>query len=105
MRKLEEIGTCPKCDFPIYTYKTNQYKRFAKCEGCGTSYPLPKRGSLSNSALVCPSRKYPILIVKKNGSKAYFWADQPCFSCIEFDNCVPVSELVEEFTELGVNGY
>ena len=105
MKQLDEIGTCPKCDFPIYIYKTNQYKRFAKCEGCGTSYPLPKRGILSISALECPLRKFPILIVSKEGQKSYFWADQPCFNCLDREKCQPVNLLVKEFTELEVNGY
>ncbi|MFX1273624.1 MAG: hypothetical protein ACFFBP_13630 [Promethearchaeota archaeon] len=105
MKKLVEIGTCPKCQCSIYIYKTNQHKRFAKCEGCETSYPLPKRGSLSISALICPLRSFPILIVDKQGNTSYFWADQPCFSCINYDNCKPVNELIEEFIELEVHRY
>ncbi len=105
MKQLDEIGTCPKCDFPIYIYKTSQYKRFAKCEGCGPLYPLPRSGLLSNSILTCPLRRFPILIVSKKGTKAYFWSDQPCFSCTHFEKCTPINELIEEFTELEVNGY
>ncbi len=71
MRKIEEIGTCPNCDCSVYIYKTNNYKRFAKCEICGLSYALPKRGSISNSALLCPTKRLPILIVEKKDQKAY----------------------------------
>jgi len=105
MRKIEEIGTCPGCGCSISSFKTGNYKRFAKCEVCDMSYALPKSGSLSNSALICPQSKFPILIVEKKDQKAYFWADGPCFSCIEFDRCSPIKELIEEFTELKVYGY
>lgn len=105
MRKIEEIGICPNCDCSISIYKTNNYKRFAKCEICGLSYALPKRGSISNSALVCPLRELPILIIEKTDQKAYFWADGPCFSCVEFDKCENIIELEKEFKELNVYGY
>jgi len=105
MRKLDEIGECPKCQCSISIYKTNNYKRFAKCENCGQSYALPKRGSLSNSALICPRNKFPILIIEKRDQKAYFWSDQPCFSCVSYDKCEEIKELVSEFKELEVYGY
>ena len=105
MRKIEEIGVCPNCDCSICIFKTNSYKRFAKCEICGLSYALPKRGSISNSALECPNSKIPILIVEKNDAKAYFWADKPCFSCLRFDSCKAIKLLTEEFKELEVYGY
>jgi ssDNA-binding Zn-finger/Zn-ribbon topoisomerase 1 len=105
MKKIEEIGICPNCNCSILIYKTRNYKRFAKCEICGLSYPIPKRGSISNSALICPKSNLPILIIEKKDQKAYFWVDCPCFSCIEFDKCTPVNQLVKEFTELKVYGY
>ena len=105
MRKIEEIGTCPNCDCSVYIYKTNNYKRFAKCEICGLSYALPKRGSISNSALLCPTKRLPILIVEKKDQKAYFWVDSPCFNCIAFDRCEYVGDLITEFKELEVYGY
>jgi len=105
MKKIEEIGTCPNCDCSIYIYKTNNYKRFAKCEICGYSYPLPKRGSISNSAMLCPQKRVPILIVEKKDQKAYFWADCPCFTCIKIDNCEQIKELIGEFEDLKVYGY
>ncbi|MFX1502082.1 MAG: hypothetical protein ACFFDH_14055 [Promethearchaeota archaeon] len=105
MRKLDEIGSCPECNCSISIFKTNNYKRFAKCETCGLSYALPKRGLISNSALLCPRTKFPLLIIERPDQKAYFWTDQPCFSCIKFDQCETVKELVNEFTELEVYGY
>ena len=105
MRKIEEIGICPNCSCSISIYKTSNYKRFAKCEICGLSYPLPKRGTINNSALVCPQRDFPILIIERKDQKAYFWADAPCFSCVESDRCKPIKELISEFTELKVYGY
>ncbi|MFX1277699.1 MAG: hypothetical protein ACFFAH_08120 [Promethearchaeota archaeon] len=105
MRKIEEIGECPNCDCSIFIYKTSNYKRFAKCEICGFSYPLPKKGSISNSALLCPERKVPILIVEKHEQKVYFWTDQPCFTCIKSDNCEKIKEIMDEFKELRVYGY
>ena len=105
MRKIEEIGMCPNCDCSIYIYKTNNYKRFAKCEICGYSYALPKKGTLSSSALICPSKNVPILIVEKEGQKAYFWTDRPCFTCLNMDNCERIKELIAEFKELKVYGY
>jgi hypothetical protein len=105
MRKLDEIGICPNCDCTISSFKTQNYKRFAKCEVCGMSYALPKRGTISNSALLCPKSKFPLLIVDRKDRQAYFWADQPCFSCIRFDKCEIVKELVSEFKELKVYGY
>jgi len=105
MRKIEEIGICPNCNCSIFIFKTNNYKRFAKCEICGLSYALPKRGTISNSALVCPARELPLLIVEKKDQKAYFWVDGPCFSCVDVDKCQPVKELTKEFTDLKVYGY
>ena len=105
MRKIKEIGACPNCECSITIFKTSNYKRFAKCEACGMSYSLPKSGYISNSAIICPRSKVPILIIEKKDQKAYFWADQPCFSCIKFERCDPVEELEAEFKELEVYGY
>lgn len=105
MRKIEEIGICPNCNCSISIFKTNNYKRFAKCEICGLSYPLPKRGNISNSALICPMRELPLLIIERKDQKAYFWADGPCFSCVEFDKCKETKELIKEFIDLKVYGY
>ena len=105
MKKLEEIGICPNCDCSLSIYKTKNYKRFVKCDICGNSYPLPKSGKISNSALLCPKKKLPILIVDKLNQKAYFWTDSPCFTCLNFDKCNEVKGLVSEFKELKVYGY
>jgi ssDNA-binding Zn-finger/Zn-ribbon topoisomerase 1 len=105
MRKLDEVGQCPQCQGSLIMFKTNNYKRFVKCEDCGQSYPLPKKGKISNSALECPKSKYPVLIIEKDDQKAYFWSDSPCFSCIAFDRCDIVKELISEFKELEVYGY
>lgn len=105
MRKIKEIGTCPNCECSLTIFKTNNYKRFVKCNACGMSYALPKRGKISNSAISCPRSNFPVLIVEKEDQKAYFWADQPCFSCINFDKCEIVKELENEFKELEVYGY
>ncbi|TFG24940.1 MAG: hypothetical protein EU533_01620 [Promethearchaeota archaeon] len=105
MKLLDEIGTCPICEFSLMMYKTNNYKRFVKCDSCGVSYPLPKRGKISNSALTCPKSNFPVLIVTQPNRKSFFWADQPCFTCIKFEKCEVVELLISEFTALGVNGY
>jgi ssDNA-binding Zn-finger/Zn-ribbon topoisomerase 1 len=105
MRKLDEIGECPTCGSSLEIFKTSNYKRFVKCEHCELSYALPKRGKLNNSALECPKNQFPLLIVERDSQPAYFWSDQPCFSCIDFDRCVVIKSLVEEFKELKVYGY
>ena len=105
MKKIEEIGECPGCLCSLNIYKTNNYKRFVKCDICGVSYPLPKRGKISNSALECPKNKFPLLIVERPNQTAYFWSDQPCFTCIDFDRCPVVKDLIAEFKELQVYGY
>ena len=105
MRKIDEIGICPNCDCTISIFKTQNYKRFAKCEICELSYALPKRGSISNSALLCPQSNFPLLIIDRKSQPAYFWTDQPCFSCVKYDKCVRVKELISEFKELQVYGY
>ena len=69
------------------------------------SYSLPKRGTISNSAINCPRSGFPILIVEKEQHKAYFWTDQPCFSCVAFDKCSAIEELVNELKQLEVYGY
>jgi len=105
MRKLTEIGICPNCQCSISIFKTQNYKRFAKCEVCGTSYALPKRGTINNSALICSRNSFPILIIDRNDQQAYFWTDQPCFSCVLYDKCENVKGLITEFKELQVYGY
>jgi hypothetical protein len=105
MRKIDEIGICPNCSCSISIYKTKNYKRFAKCEVCGISYALPKRGFINNSAMICPKSKFPILIIDRKNQPAYFWSDQPCFSCVQFDKCENIKELISEFKELSVYGY
>ncbi|MFX1499198.1 MAG: hypothetical protein ACFFBH_16905 [Promethearchaeota archaeon] len=105
MRKLDEIGICPQCQCSLSIYKTSNYKRFVRCEVCETSYALPKKGNISNSALDCPRTKFPILIVEQHHLPAYFWTDKPCFSCIDFDRCAVIKELKLEFKELKVYGY
>lgn len=105
MRKLDEIGICPHCRGDLIIYKTKNYKRFVKCELCGISYALPKRGSLNNSALECPKNGFPILIVDRKEQRAYFWSDQPCFNCTKYDTCKPINDLLSEFKELKVYGY
>ena len=105
MRKLDEIGVCPSCECSIFIYKTQNYKRFAKCDVCGISYALPKRGSISTSALVCSRNNFPILIIDKNNQRAYFWTDQPCFSCVSYDKCEDIKGLITEFKQLQVYGY
>ena len=86
-------------------YKSNNYKRYVKCEICGISYPLPKRGSISTSALECPLTGFPVLIVDRKDHCAYFWSDQPCFNCIQYDSCKIIQSLISEFKELKVYGY
>ena len=105
MKKLKELGACPGCECDLIVFKTNNYKRFVKCEACGLSYALPKRGKISNSALECPKSKFPLLIIEKQDQKVYFWSDQPCFTCIDYDRCSVVKELILEFKELEVYGY
>lgn len=105
MRKLQEAGICPKCHCSLTIFKTNNYKRFVKCEICGISYPLPKRGSISTSALECPQTGFPVLIIDRKDQKAYFWSDQPCFNCIKYDSCEIIRNLISEFKELKVYGY
>ena len=110
MRELKEIGECPKCGCSIIMFKTNQYKRFAKCEECGYSYPLPKRGTISNTGELCELSKVPLMVIEnaknsrnKNGS--YFWAHQPCFNCMNLDKCEIIKELEEEFKEFEEFGF
>ncbi|MHA2392568.1 MAG: hypothetical protein ACXAEX_11550 [Promethearchaeota archaeon] len=105
MKVVMELGSCPICDGELTMFKTSNYKRFVKCEQCGLSYAVPKRGKISNSILQCPKQKLPILIIERSDQKAYFWADQPCFGCIDFDKCKKIEELEDEFKELEVYGY
>ncbi|MBD3212367.1 MAG: hypothetical protein GF311_07150 [Candidatus Lokiarchaeota archaeon] len=105
MREIEEIGDCPKCKCSIMMYKTSSYKRFAKCEICGDSYPLPKRGRIEETGEKCPEHRYPILIIQKGSNKAYFWTDRPCFTCKHADTCIEIIKLQTEFKDLKVYGY
>ena len=99
MRQIKELGDCPKCGCTLWIYKTKQYKRFVKCEICGLSYPLPKAGKISNSALECERYKVPLLIVEKNKNKPYYWSQTPCFDCVKHDKCENVKMLDEEFKD------
>ncbi|TXT58884.1 MAG: hypothetical protein BAJALOKI1v1_1530003 [Promethearchaeota archaeon] len=107
MKKIEEIGECPKCGCALIMYRTSNKKRFAKCDcdECQTSYAVPKWGKIHSSALLCPVHNFPILIVQKSGTKAYFWTDRPCFTCTNYDKCEPIQSLEKEFTELEVYGF
>ncbi|MFX1419602.1 MAG: hypothetical protein ACFE9N_11840 [Promethearchaeota archaeon] len=69
------------------------------------SYALPKRGTISNSALICPKNSLPLLIIDRKNQQAYFWTDQPCFSCVQYDKCERVKDIISEFKELKVYGY
>ena len=105
MHKLQEAGVCPNCNCSLTIFKTTNYKRFVKCEVCGISYPLPKKGSISTSALECPQTGFPVLIIDRKDQKAYFWSDQPCFNCSKYDNCEIIKSLICEFKDLKVYGY
>jgi len=105
MKKISELGICPHCGSDINAYKTKSHKRFAKCGGCNISYPLPTRGTMINSALECPIKKFPIIIIDVKDRQAYFWAEGPCFNCKVFEHCERIQELKNEFTELKVYGY
>ena len=105
MRALEEIGTCPQCECSLMIYKTKNYKRFVKCDVCGISYALPKAGKIEGSGLRCPKSGFPILIIQKKGQRCYFWADGPCFDCIDASSCEPMNALIKEFEDLKVYGY
>ncbi len=50
-------------------------------------------------------KQIPDFEIDKKDHKAYFWTDQPCFSCIKYDKCETVKELIAEFEELQVYGY
>ena len=41
----------------------------------------------------------------KANQKAYFWTDSPCFSCVAYDKCQEIEDLMAEFKELKVYGY
>lgn len=103
--KTLEMGQCPKCQCSLLMHKTSTYKRYIKCDGCGISYPMPKKGKVNNSALECPKTGFPVFYIERDSQKAYFWADQPCFSCIQFDKCSVIKDLISEFKELSVYGY
>ena len=105
MREIEEIGICPNCECSLIMYKTSNYKRFVKCDACGTSYAVPKRGKIECSGLTCPKTEFPLLIIERKGQKSYFWADSPCFDCLEQGSCLPIRELIKEFEDLQVYGY
>lgn len=105
MRQLEEIGICPQCQCSLFMYKTNNHKRFAKCEICGYSFALPKRGKISNSTLICEKKQLSVLLVTRPKHKAYFWTDSPCFTCSNQDKCEVVNGLISEFEENEVYGY
>jgi len=105
MKELQEVGTCPSCECSLIMYKTTNYKRFIKCDVCGLSYALPKKGKISNSALDCPKSHFPLLVIERLNQSAYFWTDQPCFSCIDYDRCIVLKSLIKEFKELRVYGY
>ncbi len=81
----------------INVFKTNNYKRFARCEDleeCDFSYGLPKRGKIYRTGVYCPGRcssnnkekenspgyGIPILVIEKTDSRPYFWTDIPFLS-------------------------
>ncbi len=105
MKQLEEIGICPQCECSLFVYKTNNYKRFVKCEICGYSFALPKKGKISNSNMICEKKNLFLLIVSRPKQKSYFWTDSPCFSCSQQDSCKPLNALRQEFKENQVYGY
>jgi ssDNA-binding Zn-finger/Zn-ribbon topoisomerase 1 len=105
MRRQEELGTCPNCSCALLLYKSQNYKRFVKCEICGYSYPIPKSGKIHNSAVECSKKDLPVLVIENPHQKAYFWVDGPCFSCVSYDKCSLIKDLIHEFTALKVYGY
>ncbi|MHA1766783.1 MAG: hypothetical protein ACTSVK_11080, partial [Promethearchaeota archaeon] len=71
MKQLKEIGNCPNCDCSLIIYRSSNYKRFVQCWFCGLCYPLPKKGKIYNSSILCPRSGFPILIIENPKKKAY----------------------------------
>ena len=108
----KNIGECPVCGDELYIFKTKSYKRLIKCinEECdpATIYPVPQRGKLECTGLICPKHHLPILAVVPNvklhtgkyqqqRKKTYFWTKGPCFTCKQQSKCAQLLELQDEY--------
>lgn len=111
MKNLQQtIGECPACGDELYVFRTYTRKRCAKCinPDCDYGIPLPARGSIEETGLLCPKEKMQILAIiphlrLKGGryqaqeSKIYFWVNRPCFACPQRNQCKPWKEVSEDY--------
>jgi DNA topoisomerase-1 len=73
-RKQNTIGTCEQCGKDLLIRTSRKGKRFVGCSGypnCKNTYPLPQRGMITATGLICETCKTPILKVKTAKKKPW----------------------------------
>ncbi len=67
-------GICPKCGKNLILIISRNKKRFIGCTGyptCKNTYPLPQKGFISKTDMICESCKTPIIMVRTKGKKPW----------------------------------
>ncbi|MFE3845976.1 DNA topoisomerase I [Thermoplasmatota archaeon] len=67
-------GVCPKCGKNLILIISRNKKRFIGCTGyptCKNTYPLPQKGFISKTDMICESCKTPIIMVRTKGKKPW----------------------------------
>jgi hypothetical protein len=106
------IGECPYCGDELYVFKTRNRKKLARCisDECPKKYifPVPSKGSLEVTGLICEKKNLPILAIipnmkikagvyKPQNKNTYFWTDTACFACPKQHQCPQLKELEDEY--------
>ena len=104
MKKIREVGDCPKCGDSLILYSGNTGSRFVLCNNkeCNLSYPIPHSGIVEATGAVCPQLNLPVLFVNRPSHKSkYCWVREPCFACRKASSCREYQELVDEYDITG----
>ena len=64
----KSIGTC-ECGQTVYSLKSQNDKKYAKCFSCGKSWGLPQRGTLTVTKTTCKKCKLFMLQIKRKDAQ------------------------------------
>ncbi|HMF29887.1 MAG TPA: hypothetical protein VKK79_00620 [Candidatus Lokiarchaeia archaeon] len=106
------LGTCPQCGDEVYWYKAKSSRgRYCRCVNptCKFSGPLPKKGRLESTGMVCDTYPGVLVGVESNATdnpadaRRYFWQAgpeaRPCVTCRNHATCAAITDAAEGLGE------